>query len=547
MALQDLMNAAGKADKTYKNLTINLNKVIDHDGRISIDRFMSFIPELADYVNEAFDEWNIQQGWIKPLAVYQDFPKAVRAHIDKLYNVYDTIDIMYQRVESDDMDRTIRVIIKCDHKATGFSDLSFITDFEEDARGTLPDEIELCDSQYAMIRQKRTAQKYDARTYNFECILLKHNGRPYTGMKYIPESAKLSGNVVLKDCTCATSIDASSLNDNTLVVDGTVCICAVTPIECNDKITIVGKSGSTLYLKCIQDMQPCIGPTTNAGMSYGRWSPAGKCPEEIIIDGVQVICQPKETAFSIGQYGDSGNKIPKVTLLNGGTLSCPEMTGERVIVHDAKPPQGSTKISEPMQYVIRSSGQSDWELYSEEKKTLIKNIESITGNNLDCVTIKTSEKALELAQEVLNLRPTLDVTLLVNGEHESDLSLPRCAALIQLNAQTIPNNEWVFEDTVKYNFLTKTFFSGAKGNDFVGDYYTVIYWLDNNVERTPYLEEVMYELIPSYFYSFRRDLTHYENVKQFMNEMKDVCTLDRLDIVEANRSKILEMYSKKED
>lgn len=122
------------------------------------------------------------------------------------------------------------------------------------------------------------------------------------------------------------------------------------PVQASGTLTI--KGSGILELKCKDSMQACIGTNTHVGMSYGRWEPGRDRPlEEIIIDGVQVICESPEKTFSLGNYGT--NQMPKVTLRDGGRLLCPEMHGARVMLKSgAEGLCGSTKREHSAEYAI---------------------------------------------------------------------------------------------------------------------------------------------------------------------------------------------------
>lgn len=120
------------------------------------------------------------------------------------------------------------------------------------------------------------------------------------------------------------------------------------PIQASGHLIIRGTGA--LWVESLSDRQACIGTATHDGMSYGRWEPGRDKPlETLTIDGVHVICKSKIPNFSIGSYGT--NQMPKINLVNGGTLDCPENNGVRSMIQSGKENLcGSTKRSEPAIY-----------------------------------------------------------------------------------------------------------------------------------------------------------------------------------------------------
>lgn len=145
------------------------------------------------------------------------------------------------------------------------------------------------------------------------------------------------------------SIDAGS--NSTLNFSAGKCgIDANCPIEAYNTVTLKG-DGTELTL-ISHGQNPCIGPKTDDNLSYGRWSPAQGSLNEIILDNIHVTCKSDVHNFTIGSYGKES--VPKITLLNGATLDCPEMNGTRVMVKSgAEGLQGSTKREKPAEYVMQ--------------------------------------------------------------------------------------------------------------------------------------------------------------------------------------------------
>lgn len=172
----------------------------------------------------------------------------------------------------------------------------------------------------------------------------------FENLKEIPEGIKLKTDIGFNnDLIIYNTITCS--DDAIIEINSNINIRAELPIDitnCN-QLTIKGDGCLTLDPNY---QQPCIGSLTHTGMSYGRWSPGPKVKcKKIIIDGCKVICNSKVDCFSIGRYGT--NEMVEIELVNGGSIDCPEINGERYIEYEAKPPCGSTKISESMIYGIK--------------------------------------------------------------------------------------------------------------------------------------------------------------------------------------------------
>lgn len=139
-------------------------------------------------------------------------------------------------------------------------------------------------------------------------------------------------------------------------------------IKCADGLNKI----PTLEIIGLDEMQPCIGPVTYTGMSFGRWSITNdKVLKKIIIDGVYIRVSPKNPVFSIGTYGLE--QVPEIELRNGGYIECPEIAGERVLLAKVAPPPGSTKISKLPEYYILKEGEK--RPLSSGQKLLIEEFE----------------------------------------------------------------------------------------------------------------------------------------------------------------------------
>lgn len=175
----------------------------------------------------------------------------------------------------------------------------------------------------------------------------------FENMDILPVGVKYTTPVKFKDAKVAEQIYCE--NENSIIeIDGDVQISydSVPIVLLRPCQTLTIKGNGTLKIMAKGPMQPCIGCETHTGMSFGRWEP-GICPKCVmmIIDGVKVICESEVKNFTIGQYGT--NYRPAIKCVNGGSIDCPELKGERYIKFQAKPPYGSTKISDCMEYDLR--------------------------------------------------------------------------------------------------------------------------------------------------------------------------------------------------
>ena len=187
-----------------------------------------------------------------------------------------------------------------------------------------------------------------------DVFLLFDTIEDFENLPVYPRGLKYEAPIELNNAILIEQIMCNEIN-SVISIEGSVTVSSrnvpiVTLKDCKI-LTIKGKG--ELELINTESMQPCIGCETYTGMSYGRWSPGIRpnC-EKIVIDGVNVICKSLVENFSIGQYGT--NYCPVIECINGGSINCPEVKGERYIEYQATPPSGSTKISECMKYGLRS-------------------------------------------------------------------------------------------------------------------------------------------------------------------------------------------------
>lgn len=149
--------------------------------------------------------------------------------------------------------------------------------------------------------------------------------------------------------------------DSVLELEGELHFVSAQPIvqPVVEECTIKG-DGSVVTMRVAENQQPVIGIPTNTGLSYGRWEKASrpKC-RKIILDNIHLTLISKVQNFSIGNYGYSD--MPEIELINGATLEAPDYNQElkRFMTYCQPYPAGSTKLSEPCEYVMSVPGEEE--------------------------------------------------------------------------------------------------------------------------------------------------------------------------------------------
>jgi hypothetical protein len=283
-------------------------------------------------------------------------------------------------------------------------------------------------------------------------------------------------------------------------------------------IKIFGGGALTIYG---ESRQPCIGPETNDGLSYGRWSesPSNKL-KKIIIDGTQVMFINKNENFSIGAY--NYEEYPVVELINGGRLiNCPEMTGTRELIFTAYPPSGSTKIVNDPTYIIVAP-EHDLSNYVTKEHIAFMNYLKLIGRSelIKLVSPRTLSDGMERAKRLLSLNKDAHVASLINGLHNKNLYIVECACVLEMPGDTCDYDELYFEQC-KYETICERYhkydkYPDRKAYDCV--VCTIVHGLfeDKNFgSLTPWQKEMIYEMIPSYFFSFSGYKQHEDAAKAF--------------------------------
>lgn len=305
--------------------------------------------------------------------------------------------------------------------------------------------------------------------------------------------------------------------DGDISITGSVMIEALVPIVANGVDEVVIKGSGVLTLTSTGELQPCIGTITTTGMSYGRWASSGIPPKRIIIDGVVVNCKSLVDNFTLGRYGS--NEVPEVILRNNGRILCPEAEGERVVTKQAKAPDGSTKISEKMEYAIIKNGMIPSDMINPQVKIYM---DQLPPHIRKYVTYNTQPDNIIEAVRLYNMNNNLNPVIVLDGTKR--VSYARTAVLL-CNDDIYSNQEFELESK-KLSYLATTF---AERNKIESD------GIDMNIEQIVcclliavhdtlgtgihrYDYEVLYEMIPAYFFDGWVKGNKKESVEKYIRE-----------------------------
>lgn len=310
-------------------------------------------------------------------------------------------------------------------------------------------------------------------------------------------------------------------DDTTLEAD-----CPVKVDERLEEIRIISMredARSKLILKCFKETQPCIGPMTNDEMSYGRWDKShGNRLKKITIKNVDVVCIPYNNQdFSIGSYGYE--EVPEIVLDNA-SIECPEVHGTRYVVYNALPPEGSTKISERMKYLVAQNNDQLVAMMSPEQKAARDKVAEKYPEMAKLFDVRHTVKIMEHYLECKRWREDIDDSYWVtrNGNSTFWMTLRTCVILgMDLNEATgieihfeIAKAKFIMNEYFKipYELLDKT-----DPAEIVAD---LIKYYKEHYEMKDSTYEFLYECIPTYYHEFKpRERTHKEEVEAFFESM----------------------------
>ena len=306
-------------------------------------------------------------------------------------------------------------------------------------------------------------------------------------------------------------------NNGEIEVHGDCVVEGIVPVNA-DSADVVIKGDGRLTLVCTESMQPCIGTRTVTGLSYGRWEPSGcRGPEKITVDGVEVVCCSQVDNFAIGKYGVE--KVPAIECINGGRLVCPEATGERIVLKQAKAPAGSTKIVSGMQYGIFREGMLKDEFLSPACKLLAA---KLPDNMREKIQFNTLEEGLKEAVRLCDYKKGIDVGLLLDGS--KNLTYARTCCMLR-NQEIYSETEFDLEQA-KIDYLAAKYTNRSIINETLNRYINVeivVKWLiilvyeELGESITDYACDVLYEMIPSYFFDDWVSNNTRATLKNFVN------------------------------
>lgn len=288
----------------------------------------------------------------------------------------------------------------------------------------------------------------------------------------------------------------------------------ITTLNCSE-LTIASSNNSTLVLKA-GPQQPCIGLSTHTNMSYGRWSPSPTtCKlEKIILDGINLVLESKVENFSIGTY--NYEEYPEIVLLNGATITgCPEVEGKRILAYKAKPPAGSTKISEMPKYIIMKEGQSEYDesLLPESLLEIKRELEKLNPEYAKLISIKTKTVLAHRAVELLELNPKLDVARLLKDPSRIKRDCVAIGSVVLDMSEENAYLEEFFYESSKIEYLLNKYAKWKNPNitDTVKQLAHIARKLYYDAEwdnLSEWGKAYIYEMIPSYLFDF----THNDEV-----------------------------------
>lgn len=297
--------------------------------------------------------------------------------------------------------------------------------------------------------------------------------------------------------------------------------------DCGIETVYIGSyDGQHHSLKLISTdfMQPCIGDWTHTGMSFGRWSPATHDIGKIIVDNIDVECIPHESNpnFSLGSYAYAD--YPEVECRNGGTLDCPEMHGERIMINESTCPPSSTKRSGYIDYRIKTDDMSNWDLMSDAQKWRANELGKYSDALKASITYEYPARSLEHLLKLCELfgRGVEDPTPWKKSSDSTYLMTLRSAMLLGLPADMATRHEFEFEIGKIDKLLDRYYHedcSRTEGFPTIVALAVIIYfYIHEHPEMMELDKEIVYEMIPSYAYTFNHVATHYANALAFMDE-----------------------------
>lgn len=324
-----------------------------------------------------------------------------------------------------------------------------------------------------------------------------------TNAEEIPASFKIK-NLPLKDVKVNSPIIVTTNFNKVIEISGKVVIQAECPIWCDSEVTI--KGSGTLVLESTSSHQPCIGPNTYDNKTRVPWSENPKEVKKITIDGVRVVCVNKAKNFAIGTYGKS--YVPEVVLLNGGTLECPEMTGERRLKY-SDAPRKSDSLRVDLDYYIMPRDTSWLNKYDNDYCYLYNKLIDVDPN-AKSMEPNTPKEAIELALEIKSISPNLDTSCLYQANVTTEL-LSIYEKLIYLRMPYNVYSSVVDFERDKCAFIKSIIYGKVDdGIPYNLILRSVLRYIYRGDKTSDYEKKLMYSLIPE-FRDFKNDADLYES------------------------------------
>lgn len=312
-------------------------------------------------------------------------------------------------------------------------------------------------------------------------------------------------------------------------VDEDITIEADCPVAVHDRcehVQVIGTKNDArvrIVLKCRKETQPCIGHCTNDEMSYGRWERGSNCLKKITLQNVDVICVTyADKPFSLGSYGYA--EVPGVVLENA-SLECPEMHGERHILHNAIAPEGSTKVVERMQYCICKSEEDLKQLMTPEQREWRDKIAEKYPKLAETLTAANSVKSMQHFLDCVKWNEEIDTDYWFKKTGSSTYWMTlRTCVILGMDLSEAGGVEFQFE-CAKANHIMQKYFEipyemldKADISEVVAD--LMKYWKENYTMNDE-AYEFLYECIPTYYHEFEpSERTHKEEVEAYFEAMQ---------------------------
>lgn len=344
------------------------------------------------------------------------------------------------------------------------------------------------------------------------------------------ENVNQSLPVVYDGDTAYITIDKDTVVecDNPIMIDRSV-----------DKVIVRSSEAMTvrqLVLMPTEEMQPCIGPQTNTGMSFGRFSLSSYIYNTLAIIDMEVVCIPhkRNSAFALGTYGR--RYVPKIDLVGHSSIQCPEISGKRYMIDNIQVYEGSTKLTGSADYIIANEGEDLSKYLTDKQKELKQKIGIRYPDIADMVTLEHSEQCLKALASIIEVKRPAKPEAWLNPANPNSggfyMTLRTCE-MIGMDYELAQTVEFCFEND-KYRFFKNKYYGDRDlMNEKQYEPYVALimnYVINGSLQDETIKSEVAYELIPTYFWSFVRGRSHREEAEEFVKAYlpADPATCDEL-------------------